>query len=310
MNGYHKIAMMAVITIPTPVAAFSSNPYSDWNEVKTEFVPFQAYATLDTGTFSQPTQTPITGSLPLAAKYAPTKHTYKAIRVAKTFYQKRWHGRHYHVYRMRKLVTVWVKTKHPSLTALQAIQTSMPINQSHRTRVASLNALPSTVSAFANIDSNSSADFWNADRGTYTPHLIATEQAITRNVLPTRQYYAQRIAEKARARGDIPVELALAVTYQESRFNPKAVSPVGARSLMQVMPATFKSEGCSGDVNNPDDNMDCGLHYLAKGYNESGKDVGAAARFYFGGPNPALHGRKTAQYERDIKRNLSRFTSL
>lgn len=49
--------------------------------------------------------------------------------------------------------------------------------------------------------------------------------------------YEDIIIEEAKARDLDPV-LVAAVIYAESHYNPKAVSPVGARGLMQLMPAT------------------------------------------------------------------------
>ena len=41
---------------------------------------------------------------------------------------------------------------------------------------------------------------------------------------------------------DVERAFVLAITRQESEFNPKAQSPVGARGLMQFMPATARNE--------------------------------------------------------------------
>lgn len=60
--------------------------------------------------------------------------------------------------------------------------------------------------------------------------------------------------------------LVRAVVRQESAWNPNALSHAGAAGLMQLMPATAKSEcGLSAseryDVHK---NLDCGAYYLAK----------------------------------------------
>ena len=49
------------------------------------------------------------------------------------------------------------------------------------------------------------------------------------------------IRQEARNMG-VSVTLALAVAHAESYFNPKAESHKGARGVMQIMPATSRSE--------------------------------------------------------------------
>ncbi len=48
------------------------------------------------------------------------------------------------------------------------------------------------------------------------------------------------IVEREAARRGLPEDLVFGVIYVESRFNPEAVSPVGARGLMQLMPGTAR----------------------------------------------------------------------
>ncbi|MCW9047227.1 MAG: transporter substrate-binding domain-containing protein [Gammaproteobacteria bacterium] len=55
--------------------------------------------------------------------------------------------------------------------------------------------------------------------------------------------------------------LIIAQMYQESRFNPKAKSWVGAQGLMQVMPRTAKEMGIS-NLKQPESGINAGVQYL------------------------------------------------
>jgi membrane-bound lytic murein transglycosylase MltF len=74
--------------------------------------------------------------------------------------------------------------------------------------------------------------------------------------------------------------------WQESRFDPEAVSPAGAVGLMQIMPATAKDNGI--DVHNIQDNVEFGVAYLGEQYDKLhelyGSDrISAALASYNGG---------------------------
>jgi soluble lytic murein transglycosylase-like protein len=58
-------------------------------------------------------------------------------------------------------------------------------------------------------------------------------------------------------------KLVAAVIQAESSFNPDAVSPVGARGLMQLMPATAAEYGVTPKaLNDPQSNVEAGVQHL------------------------------------------------
>lgn len=75
--------------------------------------------------------------------------------------------------------------------------------------------------------------------------------------------------------------LIAAQCWQESRFDPKAQSWVGARGLMQVMPATGKEMGFT-DLEDPNIGMHAGVRYLAKMVDRFDDHIPLQERIYFG----------------------------
>ncbi len=76
--------------------------------------------------------------------------------------------------------------------------------------------------------------------------------------------------EKASEEFNVPIERICAVIYVESRFDPSVTSPVGARGLMQIMPATFKdiqkalkTDHTDDDLYDPAVNIRAGTYYLS-----------------------------------------------
>src|SRR5215471_3995591 len=101
------------------------------------------------------------------------------------------------------------------------------------------------------------------------------------------------IKQEARRYGIDPY-VAAGLIRQESVFNPNAISRVGARGLMQVMPSTgqliAKREGTgaitAADLYNPSLNIKLGMNYLAQLLGQFGKLEYAAAA-YNAGPGRA-----------------------
>ena len=80
----------------------------------------------------------------------------------------------------------------------------------------------------------------------------------------------QSLINQAAKRHDLDRGLIAGIIRVESAFNPTARSHVGARGLMQVMPANGRALKC-GNLNNPSANIECGAKVL-KGFLKYYKD--------------------------------------
>jgi soluble lytic murein transglycosylase-like protein len=90
-------------------------------------------------------------------------------------------------------------------------------------------------------------------------------------------------------RHGLSVSLVLAVIAVESGFNAGAVSPAGARGLMQLMPGTAACLGVS-DPFDPDENIAGGTEYLGQQFRRFDGDLRLALAAYNTGPeNVARH---------------------
>lgn len=92
----------------------------------------------------------------------------------------------------------------------------------------------------------------------------------------------QTVLQNASNSSGVPLNILQAVAFQESSYNPNAVSSAGAQGLMQLMPATAKSLGVSNSFD-PQQNADAGASYLASLYKQYG-DWNTALIAYNEGP--------------------------
>ncbi len=108
-------------------------------------------------------------------------------------------------------------------------------------------------------------------------------------VLPERGYPV-RAAPQSPLAPETP--LILGITRQESSFDPRVRSPVGARGMMQLMPATASSVARrmglgNGNLDDPDYNMRVGSTFLGQLVNQfSGSYVMATAAYNAGASRP------------------------
>ena len=112
---------------------------------------------------------------------------------------------------------------------------------------------------------------WAPQRDPYTKEMVQAPISLS-----------QLITENARA-NDIDPLIVDILTRHESGFDPEAVSPVGARGLMQLMPDTAAAMGVT-DIADPIQNVSAGTRYLAQQYRRFG-ELQLALAAYNAGPS-------------------------
>lgn len=125
------------------------------------------------------------------------------------------------------------------------------------------------------------------------PHiaLMIAKRAATRAVVVPRAYFP--VVDLAADAPEVPRALALAIARRESEFDPVVTSGVGARGLMQLMPATARE--MAGDLDlaydaqrlleDPIYNATLGTAYISELIAEFGDNTILVAAAYNAGPS-------------------------
>jgi len=103
------------------------------------------------------------------------------------------------------------------------------------------------------------------------------------------------LAEAAARRHGLDPALVLAVVHVESGFRPDAVSPKGARGLMQLMPGTATRLGVE-DSFDPEQNLDGGTRHLGDLIARYNGDVKRALAAYNAGEGAVERHRGVPPY--------------
>lgn len=105
--------------------------------------------------------------------------------------------------------------------------------------------------------------------------------------------------------------LVAAIIYVESHYDPRAVSRVGARGLMQLMPSTAQGiskelgEAQMADLYDPKTNIRYGSYYISQKIKDFQGNVDAALAAYNGGPS--VGNRFVISRETGIPRETQNF---
>jgi soluble lytic murein transglycosylase-like protein len=132
-----------------------------------------------------------------------------------------------------------------------------------------------------------------AIRGAGTQPVTAPRN--TAGAVPADQRSVVARIRSAAARHGVDPAFALAIAKHESGFRQSAVSPKGARGVMQLMPGTAARYGA--DARDLDQNIDAGVRYLRDLAELFGGDAALVAAAYNAGEHAVVkHGWRVPPY--------------
>jgi soluble lytic murein transglycosylase-like protein len=144
--------------------------------------------------------------------------------------------------------------------------------------------------------------------------LVMREKRVILQLKGDNALYDDLIA-RASERYNVDSTLIKAIIKAESNFNHRAVSPVGARGLMQLMPTTAAALRVK-DSFHPENNIDGGVRYLRYLMNLFNGNLPLVLAAYNAGENAVLRYnnrippyQETQTYVRRVLHHLSRYNS-
>ena len=145
-------------------------------------------------------------------------------------------------------------------------------------------AVPQNLGAdiYMFIDSEGVVHFTNVPTSSNYKLYIEERPKKIQQPVSTKKYDA--VIRKAHQRYGIDFSLIKAVIKVESGFNPKAVSKKGAKGLMQIMPANFRSLAVD-DPFDPSQNIMGGTLYLHRLFKRYANQLPLVLAAYNAGPD-------------------------
>ena len=143
--------------------------------------------------------------------------------------------------------------------------------------------------------------------------LVYREKRILFNIKATEVDKYDQIISKASEKYNIDAALIKAIIKTESNFNHRAVSPKGARGLMQLMPRTAHALQVE-DSFHPENNIEGGTRYLRYLLNLFNGNLSLALAAYNAGENTVIkyNGippyRETQAYVQKVLSHLSSYS--
>ncbi|MEZ5696955.1 MAG: lytic transglycosylase domain-containing protein [Sphingomonadaceae bacterium] len=129
-----------------------------------------------------------------------------------------------------------------------------------------------------------------------------------------REALYEPLIRQAEIRYQLPPRLLQALVWQESRFDPMAISSAGAAGLAQLMPATARELGVA-NRHDPGQSIDGGARYLRKMLDRFGA-IHLALAAYNAGPGAVSRAggiprnRETPGYVRSVLRRWMAYSAI
>ena len=171
-------------------------------------------------------------------------------------------------------------------------------------------AVPVSAETYRFVETDGTVHFTNTPTDPQYQRLgftSGTERGWLQLPLPDLAPYAREIREAA-ARYGVEEGLIKAVIRVESGFNSRAVSPKGARGLMQLMPGTASMLGVR-DSFDPRENIDGGVRHLRGLIDRFGSDLKLALAAYNAGEQAVMNHRGVPPY-RETRDYVTRILGL
>lgn len=131
-------------------------------------------------------------------------------------------------------------------------------------------------------------------------HAVAVKQKTgKRKITDSNRIELLSAISKSASKHGVDPELIEALIAVESGFNTNAISPKGARGLMQLMPATAKRHGMKNEqeLHVPSKNIDMGVRHLKNLLNLHNDQVALAISAYNAGQGAvSKHGQRIPSY--------------
>lgn len=137
--------------------------------------------------------------------------------------------------------------------------------------------------------------------------LVMREKRVTFSIAGKLSDY-DGIIEKVSQKYDVDSTLVKAIIKAESNFNNRAVSPVGAEGLMQLMPATAASLQVP-DSFHPENNIEGGVRYLRYLFNLFNGNLPLVLAAYNAGENTVMRYNNSIPPYKETRNYVKRVLS-